>query len=142
MRRLSLTGLLIFFDPGTTNQIIVALMLSLLYCIVFFHFRPYEMDEDDDLGNICQLAIFVTVFACLIMKVEVDKTDNYDQNMLGIILLVVNFAGLAILFARIIFKPLKGLLVLLTRKVEHSGKVLGLTEEQEDPELFKEYFER
>ena len=129
-------------QPGSTNQIVVALVLSLFYCCIFFHYRPYELDEDDDLGNLCQLAIFVTVFSCLIMRVEVDKTDKYDQNMLGVILVVVNFAAAAMLLSRLMLKPLKKLLNLATKKFEHNGTILSLTEDHSDPVLFVEYFER
>ncbi|GMI05582.1 hypothetical protein TrVE_jg1080 [Triparma verrucosa] len=142
IRRLSLTGLLIFLTPGSTSQIIVALMMSLFYCCFFFHFRPYEVDADDDLGNICQLAIFVTVFSCLIMKVEVDETDGYDQNLFGLVLIVVNIAGVVILLARFLVGPFKKGLKVLTKKLEHSGSIKGITADHDDPLAFIDYFER
>ncbi|GMH93508.1 hypothetical protein TL16_g12646 [Triparma laevis f. inornata] len=142
IRRLSLTGLLVFLTPGSTSQIIVALVLSLFYCCCLFHFRPYEVDADDDLGNICQLGIFMTVFSCLIMKVEVDETDGYDQKLLGLVLIAVNIAGVFIIVIRFLSKPFKKLLKLLTKKFEHQGGIKGITMDHDDPLAFLDYFER
>lgn len=117
-------------------------MLSLFYCCFFFHFRPYEVDADDDLGNICQLGIFMTVFSCLIMKVEVDETDGYDQKLLGLVLIAVNIAGVFTLVIRFLAKPFKKLLKLLTKKFEHQGDIKGITMDHDDPLAFLDYFER
>ena len=79
-RRLSQTGLLIFTFRGQTSQVVVAMIISAISVVLYVNWKPYVKRTDNHLAIISQMAIFFTLFATLLTKVELDKTDNYDQN--------------------------------------------------------------
>ncbi|GMI37858.1 hypothetical protein TeGR_g14131, partial [Tetraparma gracilis] len=75
VRRLSLTGLLVFVFKGQASQIVVAMVLASLSVVAFVHWRPFVKDANDNLAIVSQVAIFFTLLAALLKRVEVDKTD-------------------------------------------------------------------
>jgi len=79
VRRLAMTSLLVFIEPGTTSQILIALLLATGSVVAFTHFRPYIDDSDDNLATACQISIWFTIFGCLLVRIGVDKQDEYDQ---------------------------------------------------------------
>ena len=61
MRRLALTGLLVFFADGTRLQIIVASLIALASLYMYSKYRPYLDDSVDTLASMAQLMIFFQV---------------------------------------------------------------------------------
>ena len=61
MRRLALTGLLVFFADGTELQIIVASLIALASLYMYSKYRPYLDDSVDTLASMAQLMIFFQV---------------------------------------------------------------------------------
>ena len=61
MRRLALTGLLVFFADGTRLQIIVASLIALASLYMYSKYRPYLDDSVDKLAMMAQLMIFFQV---------------------------------------------------------------------------------
>ena len=52
VRKLALTGLLIFVFAGSATQIAIGLLIAVLSEKCFAHFRPYIDDTDDNLANV------------------------------------------------------------------------------------------
>ena len=67
IRRLALTGLLIFFSDGTVMQIIVASLLAMVALILYDAFEPYLDDSADRLATFAQLMTFLTLFAAILL---------------------------------------------------------------------------
>ena len=61
VRRLALTGLLVFFADGTLLQIIVASLIALASLYLYSKYRPYFDDRVDSLASVAQLMIFFQV---------------------------------------------------------------------------------
>ena len=61
VRRLSLTGLLVFFADGTQLQILVASLIALASLYLYSKYRPYLDDRVDSLASMAQLMIFFQV---------------------------------------------------------------------------------
>ena len=61
LRRLALTGLLVFFADGTNLQIIVASLIALASLYMYSKYRPYLDDNVDTLASMAQLMIFFQV---------------------------------------------------------------------------------
>ena len=55
LRRLALTGLLIFVYNGSATQVVVGLFIAVISKHIMMHFNPYIEDSDDWLANQCQL---------------------------------------------------------------------------------------
>ena len=60
-------GVLIFYSPGSIEQLSVGLALAVLFIAWYHHLQPYESDWDDRLQFLCQC----TVFAALVYATTV-----------------------------------------------------------------------
>jgi len=142
LRRLSLTGVLAFVAPGSPSQIVFALLLALLSIAMYTHLKPFDRDQDNSLAIVSQWSIFFTLFAALLKKMKVDEEDHYDQNLFGLLLIVVNLMGVALVGMKLLVKPFRKLIMLLNEKHEHDAELLGIGAEHDELKKFNEYAER
>jgi len=70
VRRLALTGLLVFFGSGI-QQIVVASFIALASLYLYSQYRPYENDALDTLASVAQLMIFIEVFVALLLRADI-----------------------------------------------------------------------
>jgi len=61
VRRLALTGLLVFFGDGTLLQIIVASLIALASLHMYSKYRPYLDEGVDAVASLAQLMIVFQV---------------------------------------------------------------------------------
>ncbi|GMH66854.1 hypothetical protein TL16_g04527 [Triparma laevis f. inornata] len=141
VRRLSQSGLLIFVFSGASSQIVVAILISGLMGLLLTHWKPYADESDNMLAIITQLSIFCTLFAALLTKVGIDKDDKYDKASFGILLIVVNCSGIAMILATGLVKPIRKVLKVLGRKHVHSAPLKGLTKKHKNLAKFYNYFD-
>jgi hypothetical protein len=117
-------------------------VLASLSVVAFVHWRPFVKDANDNLAIVSQVAIFFTLLAALLKRVEVDKTDSYDQEMFGFVLIFVNSLGVLMVVASQLVKPFTKLFNKLTRKHVHAAPLTGVGEEHADWVEFERYFRR
>ncbi|GMI30328.1 hypothetical protein TeGR_g14640 [Tetraparma gracilis] len=142
VRRLSLTGLLVFVFKGQASQIVVAMVLASLSVVAFVHWRPFVKDANDNLAIVSQIAIFFTLLSGLLRKLDVDKTDEYDQATFGAVLIFVNSLGIVMVVASQLVKPFTKIFNKLTSKHLHAAPLTGVGEEHADWVEFERYFRR
>ena len=70
VRRLALTGLLVFFGSGI-QQIVVASFIALASLYLYSQYRPYKDDALDTLASVAQLMIFIEVFVALLLRADI-----------------------------------------------------------------------
>jgi len=68
LRKLSLTGITIFFAKGSVMQLVVALVLCVFLSWIFHNKKPYRADDDDVLASICQGAVFIVIVARIVIQ--------------------------------------------------------------------------
>jgi hypothetical protein len=142
-RRLMMTGMLIFVAPGSASQIVVAMLLSIAAIVAFVHWRPYFYEEDDDLAIACQLSIFFTIFGALLIRVDVDDTDDYDAQSFGNVLVGINLFAIALLSANFFKRPLQYAFKIIDNDYFHDGDVITMDEDEvRDDDAFIDYFEK
>jgi len=83
LRKLLITGLVVFMMPGTPSQLAIGCLLAMASLIAYVHFQPYNDKSNGYLQLSCQIAIFVTLFAGLIIVANVAKEDGYNQSSFG-----------------------------------------------------------
>jgi len=96
VRRLTLSGLLVFFNSSTVTQVIVALILAVFWLLVFVKLEPYQETEDNFLEQYVGVIIFITMFAALMVGVEVAGANTNEMLVVGIIL--VSLDGAVLIF--------------------------------------------
>ena len=93
VRRLALTGMLIFFADGTVLQIIIASLISMSAMILYGVNAPFLDDAADKLATFAQLMTFLTLFAAILMTMEAVQNAVPDV-VLSAIMITLNVAVL------------------------------------------------
>ncbi|GMH77627.1 hypothetical protein TrLO_g10306 [Triparma laevis f. longispina] len=141
-RRLGMSGVLVFVAQGSASQIVVGLLISVITSGLYIHWRPFEKESDDNLAIFTQISLYFTLLAALLRKVDVDKTDNYNQSIFGIMLIVINLSSVALIILSQFTKPFHYLFdSMLGTKHSHDGVLKGVEEEEiEGQQAFSSHF--
>merc|ERR1711871_833390 len=135
-RKLVLSGVLVFVQPGTSAQILVATMVSVMFLGFVSYYKPYADDGDDTVGFISFICLVYTLVLGLSLRVaETEDLDEYQRLIYSFALLLVNVA-LFILILWIIYdnineqaskksKKLKGICALCKRKEAETDDEAG-----------------
>lgn len=70
------SGFLIFYSPGSLEQIVLSQFLCVICIAVYNNCKPYEINSNDWLQQLCQFSIFVTLLSALVLQVDVDKRSS------------------------------------------------------------------
>ncbi|GMH70930.1 hypothetical protein TrST_g2374 [Triparma strigata] len=90
-RKLMLTSGLIFFDAGTSSQIVVSIMICLFSMRIYSGYKPFILPNDDRLAETSQWQLFFTLFGALMLKVEVGNEDSTSQAAFEELVTVIQF---------------------------------------------------
>ncbi|CAM9682270.1 unnamed protein product [Pylaiella littoralis] len=95
-RRLLLTGCLVFILPNSAGQAAVASVLSVLTVGVFALVNPFSDSNDHRAYTLGALAIFLTMFMGLVVKVDLADEETQSQLVLGVLLILLTVALLVV----------------------------------------------
>ncbi|GMH58049.1 hypothetical protein TL16_g02524 [Triparma laevis f. inornata] len=86
--------------------------------------------------------MFFTLLAALLRKMEVDKTDHYNETIFGVMLIVINSSGVGLIVLSQLSKPVHYLVdSILGTSRSHDGTLRGTNKEQtRDQQWFVEHF--
>jgi len=101
-----------------------------------------RLTENDNLAIVSQAAIFFTLFAALLTKLEVDKTDKYDDAMFGTVRIFLNGVGVTMVVGGWLVKPLALLAKKLGDKHVHAAALKGVSDEHAEWSKFEAYFKQ
>ncbi|GMI02364.1 hypothetical protein TrVE_jg9031 [Triparma verrucosa] len=79
----------------------------------------------------CLVSLFFTLLASLLTKVEIDKTDDYNELIFGYMLIVVNCSSVALLILSQLSKPIHFWFgAVVGKQHRHEGSLRGMNKEQ------------
>lgn len=90
LRRVTLSGLVVFILPNSAGQIITTFLLSLLFFGIFMGLDPYEHPLDKWLDRIGHVIVMMSMFVALAIKVDIEGDDEFSQEVFGAALVVTN----------------------------------------------------
>ena len=91
LRKLALTGGLVFLRPGTASQIMMSMILCLGSMRVYAGYKPFIEDKVDTFAEVAQWQLFFTMFAALSIKVNVDDESLQDRSSFDVMLVILQF---------------------------------------------------
>jgi len=98
MRKLFLTGLIIFIRPDTSTQIAVGTAFCMLSVAVHAGCYPFTTRSDNRLQYLALMCILWTMFIGLLLRVDVGASDeDFNMTTLSYILIISNVALVSIL---------------------------------------------
>ena len=97
LRKLILTGGLIFLKPGTGAQIVMAMLMCLAAMRVYAAKKPFVEHDIDTLSEAAQWQLFFVMFSALAIRVNLDDESLQDQEMFDWMMLIMQFLAPAIM---------------------------------------------
>lgn len=80
-RKLSVVGLPVFFEPGSSEQLTFGLLICFLSITVFALNRPCRDPKDDILAVICLIEVFIALLAAIVLRYEVDFPEDAVRSL-------------------------------------------------------------
>ncbi|GMI40505.1 hypothetical protein TrCOL_g10999 [Triparma columacea] len=91
LRKLALTGFLVFLAPGTAAQVLFSLIMCFFALVAYRDRRPFVSEFTDKFNNAAQLQLFFTLLGALAMKVNLDNENLQNKGYFDMILTGVQF---------------------------------------------------
>jgi hypothetical protein len=143
LRRLALTSGLVIAKPalrGVASLTNLGNLLSVLSVVAVIHYKPFRKGENDQIAWVSQVATFFTFIGALLIKTNVDVADGYDQNIFAGVFIFVNSIALGIvMFDLVLGKPLKKLIINMSRRHYHNAPLKDIPHKAMSIEQFQEY---
>jgi hypothetical protein len=119
MRRLLLTGAIVFIAPGTAAQAAIACVFAVLSIVIALYCQPHVDALDGQIYTVGAVIIFLSMFLSLAMKAEISNETQYSQNVFGVVLVVLN---VVVMLAAVVQMALVGRRAYMSRQ----NSALGL----------------
>jgi hypothetical protein len=103
LRRLLLTGAVVFIAPGTTAQAAIACVLAVTSAFVALYCRPHADKPDTMVYTVGAMIIFLSMFLSLAMKADISSETQDSQDAFAVVLVVLNLAMMAVAVVQIVF---------------------------------------
>ena len=106
VRRLALTGALVFVHQGSETQIATGCMICIVAALVFALVWPYATFRDNVLGMLSHCQLIGTLFSAMMYKVSENASLAYDKTGTGWLLIVLNGGVFIIMLGWVAFEVL------------------------------------
>jgi hypothetical protein len=101
-RRLLLASVIgIIASEKSSASSLLGLLISSLFIYVFSKQEPFNIPDDNDLSVVLSYSLMLMFLAALLIKVSVVQDNSRDQQVFGVVLIVVFLAGPASMFAQL-----------------------------------------
>jgi hypothetical protein len=124
LRRLALTGLLVFIEAGSLLQIVCGSFIAMIAMIVYGVFAPFDKQSDDNLFVFAQLMTFLQLYFALLIRTDAME-GAMSENMMGGFMLFFNFAVMIFSAIGEVAEEI-GSLDSIGEVLEEAGPVLGM----------------
>ena len=90
LRRIMLTGVVVFIFPGDAAQIAITIVISFLFSFISEAMRPYKLILETWVSRAGHVVLFFSFFAALLYKVDVANERETSQEAFGFVLVLVH----------------------------------------------------
>ena len=93
MYSVMLTGAMTIIQPGSSAQLVIALLVVLINILFVLKLAPFVDNADDYLSFLTSFQMLLTLLGGLLIKTDNPVDPTYDAGMVGMVLIVVNSFG-------------------------------------------------
>jgi hypothetical protein len=102
IRRLLLTGAIVFIAPGTSAQAAIACILAVISMAVALYCHPHADSLDANIYTTGAMIVFLSMFLSLAINSDISKEDHQSQKAFAIVLVILNIVLLLAAFVQIV----------------------------------------
>eukprot|EP00752_Nemacystus_decipiens_P001402 g1387.t1 len=89
LRRILMTGLVVFIFPETAAQISVTFVIGSFFFVVSIFLRPYREREVSWLSHVGHVVVLASLYLALLLKVDIsDETDESQEIFAGVLITI------------------------------------------------------
>ena len=96
LRKLALTGFLVFLVPGTASQIVISMIMCMFSMRVYSGCKPFIRNSHDRFSEVAQWQLFFTMLGALAMKVNLEGENWQSKKMFDLTLTLLQVVPAAI----------------------------------------------
>lgn len=90
LRRVTLTGVVVFIFPNSAAQIATTFLLALFFFAVSEVLNPYETWQDSWLSRLGHAVVLLSMYFALLLKVDVVDDGGSSQELFSVVLVTTN----------------------------------------------------
>merc|ERR1711871_441743 len=122
-RKFVLSAVVVFVQPGTSSQILMAIFVCVIFLGLVSFYKPYELDDDDTFSFISFICLVFSLVLGLALKyAETDKTTIYMRVVFALLMLTVNILMMFMLITVLLEKLCGIKLSAVVKKIQKSCK--------------------
>ena len=108
-RKTMLCGFFMFFGRGSITQLVLGLCTCVLFILLYNNLEPFDVGWNNLLQELCQLVIFVTLLAALVLEINhqdeaFEKRELIRDNEIGAILVALSVATIVLGFCMMLWE--------------------------------------
>ena len=92
IRKIMLSGVLIFFNRGSVGQIVIGMLIALIALQIQLRIMPFDSKQANWIQILSFNCIFLTLFGALLLKVTFNKSvdGQLGQDFANVFLVIIN----------------------------------------------------
>ena len=106
LKKMMLTGAMTIVAPGSSAQVVIALLIVMVNMLLVLKLAPFLDDADDWLAFLTSVQMMLTLLGGLLLMTDNPTDPTYDPNFMGVTLVVINaFGFVALMFGLMALHP-------------------------------------
>lgn len=106
LRKAMLTGGIVFLTPGSSTQIICAILICIVALVVTTSTSPFLSASDDVLTSVAHLDLLMTLLGALMLKLQLPATDGYDDEVFEGLLVFFTVVPLTVFVFTVVYQEI------------------------------------
>ena len=95
LEKMIMTGAMCVIAPGSSLQLLVAVLVTLIYMLLVLKTAPYDEDSEDYTSFIACLTLTLTTVGGLLLITDNLSTPTYESQLLGAVLIAMSVCCIA-----------------------------------------------
>ncbi|EQC29080.1 hypothetical protein SDRG_13240 [Saprolegnia diclina VS20] len=107
VRKLFMNGVIVFVGQGSITQVVVGLIIIFIYMSILLAVQPYKEGSNNAVAAMAQMQLFVTLFAGLLVRMNVGNARSLNLNQVAVIIVVSNCTTISLILVGVLLEKIK-----------------------------------
>ncbi|OQR99767.1 hypothetical protein ACHHYP_04479 [Achlya hypogyna] len=107
IRKLLMNGVIVFMGQGSINQVVIGLIIIFAYMSILLAVQPYKERSNNVVSSVAQMQLFVTLFAGLLIRMNVGNAQSLNLTQVSIVIIVTNCFTIGVIAIGVVLEKIK-----------------------------------